>query len=119
MTDDSRRPELAELDQLLDQERQALLDGHLSQIAPIMARKAALLDAVGHLRDSESAAAAALRAKAAVNQTLLDGTLQGIRSAAARLSEVRRVRRSLETYDSRGRKKTIDGTAPDRMERRA
>ena len=53
------------------------------------------------------------------NQVLLDGTLQGIRLAAGRLSAYRRLRGTMETYDPQGRKTTIAGILSHKVERRA
>ncbi len=50
---------------------------------------------------------------------LLDGALQGIRRASARLAAVRKVRRSLETYGEDGQKKTIDAQIARQLEKRA
>lgn len=108
-----------DLDTLLDEERLALLSGDLDQIAQIAAQKEDLIDALNSLSPAGQDALKDLQAKVARNQVLLDGALQGIRKVASRLAALRKIRRSLETYDAKGQKQTIQGEVDRRMEKRA
>lgn len=119
MTDRSLQDMIDRLDILLDRERRCLLEGDLDGIAPIAEEKERLIDALNASDPADGPALAPLQDKVARNQLLLDGALQGIRKVAARLAALRRIRRSLETYDARGRKQTIEGEVDRRVEKRA
>lgn len=120
MSDDSSAQALVdELDVLLDAERQAVLSGNLDEMARLLERKEALIDLLGQLDAEDSAVISNIQDKLSRNQLLLDGALQGIRRASARLAAVRKVRRSLETYGEDGQKKTIDAQITRRLEKRA
>lgn len=107
------------LDKLLTRERTALLSGDLHAIGDLAQEKERLTadlatlgpDGLAHLRD--------LHDMARRNQALLDGALQGIRLATARLAAYRRLRGEMDTYDPQGRKTTIPGILKHRLERRA
>ena len=63
---------------------------------------------------------AALVAQGEVCPTaLLDTALEGIRAVADRVSALRRVRDTLETYDQTGRKTTFESMHKGRVEKRA
>ena len=119
MTYDSAQNVVDKLDNVLEQERLALLDGNLVQISELLEQKETLIDT---LKSNESAAQPELQKlqdKVARNQALLDGALQGIRTVAARVAAFRKIRRSLDTYDEKGRKQTISGVVDFKMEKRA
>ncbi|WP_306153112.1 hypothetical protein [Roseovarius sp. MMSF_3281] len=107
------------LDDLLEQERAALLAGDLEAIATLLENKERLIDALNALTEAERPEMGAVEAKVLRNQALLDGALQGIRHVAARMAALRRVRRGLETYDAKGTKTTIEGEADFSVEKRA
>src|SRR6056297_3513111 len=85
------------LDDLLESERSSLLSGNLERGPEL-----------------ESVHRKLMR-----NQELLDGALDGIRKVAARMAAMRQVRQSLETYDQRGKRQTIDGAVVRKIEKRA
>ncbi len=107
------------LDQVLEQEQQALLEGDFEEILRLAKAKEALIDTLNATRTHDGARFEGLHRKVLRNQSLLDGTLQGIRQVAARVATLRRLRKTLETYDSEGRKQNIDGEIAHRMEKRA
>jgi hypothetical protein len=74
------------LDSLLARERAALLSGDLHAVGALAKEKEALAARLESLGPEALAAARSLGAAARRNQALLDGALQGIRLAAARLS---------------------------------
>ena len=119
MTHDPAEAILDRMDSLLDEERKALLDGDLEAIGALLTRKEALIDALSAIGPDAGQGVASLQGKVMRNQALLDGALQGIRTVAARLSDLRRIRRSLETYDSRGRKSSISDVIDHQVEKRA
>lgn len=110
---------LANLDDLLDRERAALLNGDLDGISRSLREKERLIDMLNALPASPEPELASIRRKVQRNQALLDGALEGIRSVAERLSALRRIRDTLETYDQTGQKTVLDGLRPGRVEKRA
>ncbi len=107
------------LDDLLDREKAALLDGDLEMIARLYDRKLELIDTLSEMEREDIGRLQALNNKASRNQDLLDSALDGIRSVAQRLAQVRETRTSLQTYDSSGRKKSIEMKHSASVEKRA
>ncbi|MEM6481212.1 MAG: hypothetical protein AAF922_00300 [Pseudomonadota bacterium] len=118
MTRDAQQAIVA-LDSVLEKERQVLLKGDVDSIGDILNEKEALIDALTEMDRHDIQNVQGLKEKFARNQTLLDGALHGIRRTAARLAAIRQVRRSLETYDEKGQKRTIEGHVERKLERRA
>ncbi|WP_417726521.1 flagellar protein FlgN [Roseovarius sp.] len=110
---------LEDLDLILEEERSALLAGDLSRIASLTSEKEHLIGALNALIGPSADDLTILQDKLTRNQALLDGTLQGIRTVAARLAAHRRIRRSMDTYDQHGRKFSIPGDAANNIEKRA
>lgn len=110
---------LSGLDELLDRERAALLEGDLEFISRSLREKERLIDALNGLQFDPRVELAAIRKKVQRNQVLLDGALDGIRSVAERMSALRRIRDTLETYDQTGQKTVLDGLRAGRVEKRA
>lgn len=119
MTHESNQKIIDRLDELLEIERMALLEGNLERIAGLVDEKESLIDALNALDASPQQGLSALQEKVTRNQALLDGALQGIRTVAARMAAFRRIRRSLETYDESGRKQIIQGEIESKVEKRA
>ena len=119
MTEPTPQMLIDRLDDLLECERETLLRGQLDAMADIAEEKERLIDALNALEPEEHPDLTDLQSKVARNQVLLDGALQGIRNVAARLAALRRIRRTLETYDESGRKQTIQGEVERRVEKRA
>ncbi|MEO1139471.1 MAG: flagellar protein FlgN [Pseudomonadota bacterium] len=119
MTRKSAQSLIEQLDDLLDIERRALLAGDLDQITRLIEQKEALIDGLSGLDTQSEEPMLGLQEKLMRNQVLLDGALQGIRRASSRMAAVRHVRRTLETYDEDGRKRTIEGQIVHKVEKRA
>jgi len=119
MTDTSPQDLIDALDILLDDERKAVLSGNLDSMAELLERKEDLIDTLAEIDASQATPIYELQTKLARNQMLLNGALQGIRRASARLAAVRKVRRTLETYGEDGQKKTIDAHVSRQLEKRA
>ena len=83
------------LDELLDAERQALLEGNLDEISVLMKRKEALIDVLNTQEATDRAELESLNSKVERNQELLNSALEGIRTVARRLAAMRRIRGSL------------------------
>ena len=110
---------LAALDDLLDRERTALLQGDLDGISRSLREKERLIDALNAQNLTGDNSLGALQGKVLRNQALLDGALEGIRAVADRMNALRRSRDTLETYDQNGRMATIEGRRPNQVEKRA
>lgn len=87
---------------LLMEEREAILTGDLDALEGLAARKLAGLD-----RISADDVDQGLRDEADRNQRLIGASMAGLRSAIARLAEIRKVAGGLQGYDSDGRALTI------------
>ncbi|MEE4188852.1 MAG: flagellar biosynthesis protein FlgN [Roseobacter sp.] len=110
---------IADLDDLLEAERAALLSGNLENIGRLLDRKEALIDEMSVLEAIPPGPLHQVTGKLRRNQDLLDHALEGIRSVATRLATLRRVRETLDTYDSNGTKKAIRIAADGSLEKRA
>jgi hypothetical protein len=108
---------LDRLDRLLDRERSVLLSGNLQELGEVLRQKKDLIDLVMSVDGGEKLAD--LHGKALRNQALLDSTLRGIRNVATRFANLRRIRKSLETYDEFGHKLSLPAVSDNRMEKRA
>lgn len=120
MTHDIRQNGLFEaLDDLLERERLALLSGDLSAISDLIDEKESLLDQIATLDAAGKDGLEGLQGKAIRNQALLDSALRGIRNVATRFAALRKVRKSLETYDEKGRKTSLAALPDNKVEKRA
>ncbi|SNR49925.1 flagellar protein FlgN [Puniceibacterium sediminis] len=119
MTEQTTTDIMAALDALLEEERSALLNGALDRIEDVMERKSALIDALAESGVDDVETVSALQAKLGRNQALFDQALAGIRNVASRLSAMRHLRKTLETYDQHGRKSALLTSAENKLERRA
>ena len=118
--DDASFAEVIEtLDELLDDERDALLEGNLDQVSRLVARKETLIERLAQVDRTDRGAILELNVKFERNQALLRSALEGIRSVTRRLAMLRRVRTSLDTYDSRGARRSIEMSPETSVEKRA
>ena len=108
-----------ELDDLLEDERSALLSGDLEKIRRLNDRKAQLVDSLRDLDLRDREEMNRLNQKISRNHALLGSALDGIRAVAQRLADVRRVRDSLDTYDADGRKRSVPTPSEKNLEKRA
>ncbi|WP_299378271.1 flagellar biosynthesis protein FlgN [uncultured Tateyamaria sp.] len=119
MKDDAIAHIVDALDDLLDAERAALLQGNLDDVSRLHARKERLIDALNREDALDAQSFLPLQNKVARNQDLLNSALEGVRSVARRLAAIRRVRKSLETYDAQGKKTQVDIRTERSVEKRA
>lgn len=119
MTNEEFEDVIDALDDVLDAERSALLVGDLDEVGRLLERKETLIDQLAALEEGDRTPLEALNTKVQRNQVLLDHALEGIRSVARRLAALRRVRSSLETYDEKGERRTIDIAPDGAVEKRA
>ena len=107
-----------QLDLLLQAERAALLAGDFDQIAELLEMKEMIAEKLSS-EDISKEELAPLQNGMRRNQELFDQALAGIRNVAARLGDLQRIRKSMDTYDAYGRKMTIDAPRENKLERRA
>ena len=107
------------LDALLERERSMLLTGQLADLPGLLSEKEALIDQLSTMDAEEALKMDGLKARALRNQELMDNALRGIRTVAERLGTMRRLRRSLDTYDQAGRKTSIVTATGHQVEKRA
>ncbi|MCB1340510.1 MAG: flagellar biosynthesis protein FlgN [Pseudooceanicola sp.] len=119
MGTDAAQAVIDELDQLLDQERKAVLAGDLETIARILALKETLIDRVNAIPPQGPRDLRGLTEKLSRNQALLTAAMEGIRAVADRMADLRRVRQTLETYDRTGRRNRQQTPTHGTIERRA
>ncbi len=119
MQDEPIEDTINALNDLLDQERAALLEGNLDKIARTLDLKQSLIEQLNAQEVTDRAALEALNIKVARNQSLLNTALEGVRAVTRRLATMRRIRCSLDTYDSHGQKNAIALTPDRSVEKRA
>ncbi|GAB5436083.1 flagellar biosynthesis protein FlgN [Falsiruegeria mediterranea] len=107
------------LDELLDLERAALVDGELERLGVLLPQKEKLIERINTLDSVEREALAGVQSKVSRNQSLLNSAMEGIQAVANRMAELRRVRRGLETYDESGRKMQHNTQVSKQLEKRA
>ncbi|AAV96686.1 flagellar protein FlgN [Ruegeria pomeroyi] len=110
---------ITSLDELLELERGALVRGELDQLGRMTDEKERLVERINAAPELRRDQLSPLHQKVTRNQALLNSALEGIRAVANRMSELRRVRQGLETYDSAGQKHRFATPAKTRLEKRA
>ena len=107
------------LDELLDLERTALVEGELERLGALLPEKEKLIERINKLDSVEREALAGVQTKVTRNQSLLNSAMEGIQAVANRMAELRRVRRGLETYDESGRRMQHNTQPSKNLEKRA
>lgn len=107
------------LDDLLEAERATLLTGDIDQIGRLMEQKESLMETLNEQEAIDRTELEKLNLKVERNQELLNSALDGIRAVARRLATMRRIRKTLDTYDAQGRKSSIVLHQEQSVERRA
>ncbi|WP_264211900.1 flagellar biosynthesis protein FlgN [Leisingera thetidis] len=108
-----------ELDQILDRERAALMAGDLGKLEELLAKKEKVIGKLNAVTELERGALEQVQSKVSRNQQLLDSAMDGIRAVAARMAELRRIRKGLDVYDQAGRKTRYRTRGATRLEKRA
>lgn len=119
MTHDTPQDIIDALDVLLETERQHLLSGNLEALSALLSQKEELIDAMNAMDSAKLELLSGVQKKVVRNQALLSSALEGIRAVAERVASLRQVRKSLETYDESGRKKTYETCTDTSVEKRA
>ncbi|MBB97789.1 MAG: flagellar biosynthesis protein FlgN [Rhodobacteraceae bacterium] len=119
MTHDQIDSLIERLDTLLDAERRALVAGDLDTLAQLHDDKENLISSLNALDRIEAESLQHVRKKMSRNQDLLSSAMEGIRSVADRMAELRKVRQSLATYDRDGKRHQIPTPTEQKLEKRA
>ncbi|PCJ07223.1 MAG: flagellar biosynthesis protein FlgN [Rhodobacteraceae bacterium] len=119
MTDLNPQALIDDLDSILDQERQALVQGDLNKLGELLTKKESLINDLNSITDLERESLVQLQDKVSRNQVLLDSAMEGIRAVAARMAELRRVRKGLDVYDQAGRRTRFSTRGSVNLEKRA
>jgi flagellar biosynthesis/type III secretory pathway chaperone len=107
------------LDELLDQEREDLLQGKLDAINRVSARKEALVEELKGYSVADDVLLLELSSKLERNQVLLGSALEGVKSVVKRFADMRQVKESLATYDAFGQRNKIEILSKRVVEKRA
>lgn len=107
------------LEDILDEEREALLRGDLEKVGRLSTRKVDLIDGVLQMSDADQQDLAPLQSKLRRNHELIEQAMAGIRAVTDRIEEIRRVRDSLQTYDRTGRLRETPTPRTQGFEKRA
>lgn len=110
---------LVKLDDLLELEREALLAGNIDGVTRRLPEKERLMNSLEEFELTDESKLDPLKRKAERNQRLLESALEGLRAVTNRISALRRIRETLETYDQSGRRTTISETRRSQVEKRA
>jgi flagellar biosynthesis/type III secretory pathway chaperone len=108
-----------ELDQILDRERAALMKGDLGKLEDLLAKKEKIIAKLNTISDLERDTLARVQTKVSRNQDLLDSAMEGIRSVAARMAELRKIRKGLDVYDQSGRRTRYGTRNTGKLEKKA
>ncbi|MCP4822621.1 MAG: flagellar biosynthesis protein FlgN [Shimia sp.] len=115
-------PLIDSLQDLLDEERAALIEGKLDALPDLLTRKEALFEELTILQEEEEIDAddlAPLQDGFARNQQLLESAQAGLRATQERMGTLRRVRTTFESYDNRGQRQAVQLSAGQRVEKRS
>lgn len=119
MTKDTDIAVVSEMHDLLDKERAALLAGNLDEVGRLYESKQMLIERIESLDPIKAENLVAVQTKVTRNQQLLQSAMEGIRTVADRIGELRKVRQGFDTYDENGRRVTVGGRSKSRFEKRA
>lgn len=104
---------------LLDREREILLNGPLSALGPVVARREALLaDILDKAAPGDEVFLEALKTKAERNGRLLLASLAGLRVAQEQIEEAEEAARTLRTYTATGASVAVSEQAKRHDQRR-
>ncbi|WP_171124510.1 MULTISPECIES: flagellar export chaperone FlgN [unclassified Ruegeria] len=110
---------ITSLEEVLDLERNALVQGDLDRLGQMMPEKEKLIGALNQFPVRESDELVRLQRKVERNQALLNSAADGIRAVADRMAELRRVRNELSTYSADGQRKGFAVRSNATLEKRA
>ena len=107
------------LEDVLELERNALVQGDLDRLHHTAPEKEKLIGAINDLDVFDSDELIRLQRKVERNQALLNSAAEGIRAVANRMAELRRVRQELTTYGADGQRSELAVRHQAKLEKRA
>ncbi|WP_298853596.1 flagellar biosynthesis protein FlgN [uncultured Ruegeria sp.] len=107
------------LEEVLDLEREALVQGDLDRLSNMVPEKEKLIGAINDLQVLDSEELIRVQQKAERNQALLNSAAEGIRAVASRMAELRRVRQEFSTYGADGQRSEFTVRSTANLEKRA
>lgn len=110
---------LDELNELLDEEKAAILRGDIDTVGRILDTKRHLLDMLNELNAAETNGLDEIRQKLLRNQDLLEHSQKGVQAVFHRIATLRSVQSSLETYDRQGKRREYRLATGEKVEKRA
>lgn len=106
------------LEDLLDRERAAILDGALEDMGRIASEKERVMER-RELTAPDQRSLDRVRRKAARNHQLLAAAIRGVRAVTVRLDVLRNGPSDMNTYDQAGQRTTLGGRHQGALHRRA
>lgn len=113
----ARRAGVEDLQDLLDRERAALLEGRFEVLERLAEEKQRLAGAMLK-SEPDAGALAAVRKVAERNRDLLSAAREGLRAASARIAGLSKAKAPLATYDATGARTNL-AAAASTLQRRA
>ncbi len=107
------------LEEVLDLERAALVEGDLDRLNHMVPEKEKLIGALNDLQVLSSDDLIRVHQKVERNQALLNSAADGIRAVASRMAELRRVRHEFSTYGADGQRSGFAVRSRAKLEKRA
>ncbi|WP_419738437.1 flagellar biosynthesis protein FlgN [Ruegeria sp.] len=107
------------LEEVLDLERSALVDGDLERLNHMVPEKEKLIGAINDLQVLSNDDLLRVHKKVERNQALLNSAAEGIRAVASRMAELRRVRQEFSTYGADGQRNGFAVRSQVELEKRA
>ena len=111
-------PKIDALEDLLDKERAAILNGALEDMGRIAGEKERVLDN-HNMTVPDQRTLDRVRRKVTRNQQLLTAAMRGVRAVASRLDVLRNGPGEMNTYDRTGQRKTLSSRHQGTLHRRA
>lgn len=110
---------LDELNDLLDQEKAAILRGDIEAVGRILETKQRLLEVLNKMNEPDEHGLDRLKQKLLRNQDLLEHSQKGIQAVFQRIATLRSVQSTLETYDRQGKRREFRLATGEKVEKRA
>ncbi|GAA6180585.1 hypothetical protein NBRC116594_20230 [Shimia sp. NS0008-38b] len=122
MSEDTEITLVDALHALLEEEREALINGKLDALPDLLERKEGLFEELQAQQNEEDFDAddfAPLHTVFTRNHALLESAQRGLRATTERMGTLRRVRTSFETYNNTGQREAVQLNSGQRVEKRA
>ncbi|MGV6804360.1 MAG: flagellar biosynthesis protein FlgN [Ruegeria sp.] len=119
MPNDSAQDLICALEEVLDLERSALVEGGLDRLSSLTPKKENLIGKINSLQVFGNEELLRVQKKVERNQSLLNSAADGIRAAMNRLAEMRKIRQEFTTYDATGQRTGFAMRDKSKLEKRA